>query len=108
MTYLFLQMYLKTEEGEIEAEDVAEESDSEISQADKKICVNIEESLPIYASMTQQDVDSCVVCEHEIHVHSFWLALNSPYFRGLFFSSGMKETKDKKVSMDILLTSPQH
>ena len=45
------------------------------------------------------NLESTVVREHEIHVHSFWLALNSSYFRGLFFSSGMKETKYKKVSV---------
>lgn len=38
-----------------------------------------------------------VIREHQLYVHSFWLALNSSYFRGLFFSSGMKETKVKKV-----------
>lgn len=38
-----------------------------------------------------------LVCEHQLCVHSFWLALNSSYFRGLFFSSGMMETKIKKV-----------
>ncbi|XP_031563053.1 BTB/POZ domain-containing protein POB1-like [Actinia tenebrosa] len=92
----------KTEDVELKTENPVEESDREIiSQADKKICVDIEEFLPIYTFATQQDVDSCVVCEHEIYVHSFWLALNSPYFRGLFFSSGMKETKDKKVVMNV-------
>ena len=39
-----------------------------------------------------------VIREHQLYVHSFWLALNSSYFRSLFFSSGMKETKVKKVS----------
>lgn len=38
-----------------------------------------------------------VIREHQLCVHSFWLALNSSYFRSLFFSSGMKETKVKKV-----------
>ena len=38
-----------------------------------------------------------VIREHQLYVHSFWLALNSSYFRSLFFSSGMKETKVKKV-----------
>lgn len=96
----------KTEEAEIETENAVEDSDSEISQADKKICVDVEESLPIYTSVTQQDVESFVVCEHEIYVHSFWLALNSPYFRTLFFSSWMKESKDKKVSMYPLTPPP--
>ena len=43
-----------------------------------------------------------VICEHQLCVHSFWLALNSSYFRSLFFSSGMKETKVKKVGSKIL------
>ncbi|EDO31093.1 predicted protein [Nematostella vectensis] len=47
------------------------------------------------------DVPESVVREYEIHVHSFWLALNSSYFRGLFFSSGMKETRNKKVSINV-------
>ncbi|XP_022783695.1 uncharacterized protein LOC111324413 isoform X2 [Stylophora pistillata] len=42
-----------------------------------------------------------VIREQQLYVHSFWLALNSSYFRGLFFSSGMKETKVKKVEMNI-------
>lgn len=42
-----------------------------------------------------------VIREHQLCVHSFWLALNSSYFRSLFFSSGMKETKVKKVEMNI-------
>ena len=43
-----------------------------------------------------------VIREHQLCVHSFWLALNSSYFRSLFFSSGMKETKVKKVRSKIL------
>ena len=43
-----------------------------------------------------------VIREHQLCVHSFWLALNSSYFRSLFFSSGMKETKVKKVGSKIL------
>ena len=42
-----------------------------------------------------------VIREHQLCVHSFWLALNSSYFRSLFFSSGMKETKVKKVRSKI-------
>ena len=42
-----------------------------------------------------------VIREHQLCVHSFWLALNSSYFRSLFFSSGMKETKVKKVGNKI-------
>jgi hypothetical protein len=91
----------ETEEAESDLEDVVELTDNEIIQADKKICVEIKESHPIDCKNQELDtgeLDTCVVCEHEIYVHSFWLALNSPYFRGLFFSSGMKETKDEKVS----------
>ena len=43
-----------------------------------------------------------VIREQQLCVHSFWLALNSSYFRSLFFSSGMKETKVKKVGSKIL------
>ena len=42
-----------------------------------------------------------VIREQQLCVHSFWLALNSSYFRSLFFSSGMKETKVKKVGSKI-------
>lgn len=69
----------------------AVECEEEIVQADKRVRI---EELTV---LSDKEVDSCVVCEHEIFVHSFWLALNSPFFRGLFFSSGMKETKDNKV-----------
>ena len=47
-----------------------------------------------------------VIREHQLCVHSFWLALNSSYFRSLFFSSGMKETKVKKVGSKIPRSVP--
>lgn len=71
------------------------EKEDEIIQADKRVC--IEDQIETENMASADDVDSYVVCEHEMYVHSFWLALNSPFFRGLFFSSGMKETKDNKV-----------
>ena len=49
---------------------------------------------------TSEDLNSTVIREHQIYVHSFWLSLNSSFFRSLFYSSGMKETKDKQVSSD--------
>lgn len=69
------------------------EKEEEIIQADKRVCIEEVHQ----TDLLQNDIDSCVVCQHEIYVHSFWLALNSPFFRGLFFSSGFKETKDNKV-----------
>ena len=38
--------------------------------------------------------------EHKIFVHSCWLAVQSPYFRALFYS-GMKESQSKEVTMKI-------
>jgi hypothetical protein len=40
--------------------------------------------------------------QHKIYVHSFWLAIHSPYFRSLFHSSGMKENQEKEVHVKIL------
>ena len=39
--------------------------------------------------------------QHKVHVHSFWLSLQSPYFRALFHSSGMKEAEQKEIHMKI-------
>ena len=39
--------------------------------------------------------------QHKIHVHSFWLSVQSPYFRSLFYSSGMKENYDKEVHVKV-------
>ena len=39
--------------------------------------------------------------QHQIHVHSFWLSIQSPYFRSLFYSSGMKENQDKVVHVKV-------
>ena len=39
--------------------------------------------------------------QHQIHVHSFWLSIQSPYFRSLFYSSGMKENQDKVVHIKV-------
>ena len=39
--------------------------------------------------------------QQKIYVHSFWLSLQSPYFRALFHSSGMKETEEKEIHMKI-------
>ena len=39
---------------------------------------------------------------HKIHIHSFWLSVQSPYFRALLHSSGMKETSDEQVHLKIL------
>ncbi|XP_028401277.1 kelch-like protein 4 [Dendronephthya gigantea] len=37
----------------------------------------------------------------KICVHSVWLSVQSPYFRSLFHSSGMKETQDTEVHIKI-------
>ena len=39
--------------------------------------------------------------QHKIFVHSFWLSVQSPFFRSLFYSSGMKECNEKEVHMKI-------
>jgi hypothetical protein len=39
--------------------------------------------------------------QHKIYVHSFWLSVQSPYFRSLFHSSGMKENQEKEVHVKI-------
>jgi hypothetical protein len=39
--------------------------------------------------------------QHKIYVHGLWLAVQSPYFRLLLHSSGMKETHDTEVHLKI-------
>ena len=39
--------------------------------------------------------------QHKIYVHSFWLSVQSPYFRSLFYSSGMKENKEQEVHVNV-------
>ena len=39
--------------------------------------------------------------QHKIFVHGVWLAVQSPYFRSLLHSSGMKETHDTEVHLKI-------
>ena len=39
--------------------------------------------------------------QHQIHVHGFWLSIQSPYFRSLFYSSGMKENKSEVVHVKV-------
>ncbi|CAB4030041.1 BTB POZ domain-containing POB1 [Paramuricea clavata] len=39
--------------------------------------------------------------QHKIYVHGLWLAVQSPYFRSLLHSSGMKETHDTEVHLKI-------
>ena len=39
--------------------------------------------------------------QHKIFVHSFWLSVQSPFFRSLFYSSGMKECNEKEVHIKI-------
>lgn len=52
-------------------------------------------------SKVEDDLSSTVIKEYEIHVHSFWLSLNSSFFGSLFYSSGMKETKDNQVVINV-------
>ena len=39
--------------------------------------------------------------QHKINIHSFWLSVQSTYFRSLLHSSGMKETYDTEVHLKI-------
>lgn len=39
--------------------------------------------------------------QRKIYVHSFWLSVQSPYFRSLFYTSGMKENKDAEVHVKV-------
>ncbi|XP_028412731.1 kelch-like protein 7 [Dendronephthya gigantea] len=53
---------------------------------------------------TKQILESSILeplRQHKLHVHSFWLAIQSAYFRSLFCSSGMKESREKEVHMKI-------
>ena len=39
--------------------------------------------------------------EQRLFIHSSWLAVQSPYFRALFYSSGMKESLSKEIVLNV-------
>ncbi|XP_046861407.1 kelch-like protein diablo isoform X2 [Xenia sp. Carnegie-2017] len=47
-------------------------------------------------SDSENGTNASIIREHKIFVHSSWLAVQSNYFRSLFFS-GMKESKSREV-----------
>lgn len=75
------------------------ETNARFTAAEEDACTT--NNSVINASEEDLALTDTVLREHQLCVHSFWLALNSSYFRSLFFSSGMKETKVKKVEMNI-------
>ncbi|XP_029197096.2 uncharacterized protein [Acropora muricata] len=76
-------------------------SNDTIAPGGESACMEVTAESVANSSDDDSSLDETLVCEHQLCVHSFWLALNSSYFRGLFFSSGMMETKIKKVEMNI-------
>lgn len=76
-------------------------SNDTIAPGGESACMEVTTESVANSSDDDSSLDETLVCEHQLCVHSFWLALNSSYFRGLFFSSGMMETKIKKVEMNI-------
>ena len=61
-------------------------------------------SSTVYTAEESTGVDkkrSPCLRQRRIHVHSFWLAIQSPYFRSLLFSSGMKENREKEIHLKI-------
>lgn len=77
------------------------QSNDTIAPGGESACMEVAAESVANSSDDDSSLDETLVCEHQLCVHSFWLALNSSYFRGLFFSSGMMETKIKKVEMNI-------
>ena len=55
----------------------------------------------IFQSVERLDNLNEPLRQHRIHVHGLWLAVQSPYFRKLLYSSGMKETHDTEVHLKI-------
>ena len=74
-------------------------SSSSFASVEDEACNRATENSVLKTSEEDLAFADTVIREHQLCVHSFWLALNSSYFRSLFFSSGMKETKVKKVSI---------
>lgn len=62
---------------------------------EEEVCVHTTDNSVVKASEADLALANTLIREHQLCVHSFWLALNSSYFRSLLFSSGMKETKLK-------------
>ncbi|XP_015771361.1 PREDICTED: uncharacterized protein LOC107349696 [Acropora digitifera] len=78
------------------------QSNDTIAPGGESACMEVAAESVANSSDDDSSLDETLVCEHQLCVHSFWLALNSSYFRGLFFSSGMMETKIKKVGSHFL------
>lgn len=76
-------------------------SNAIVAPGGQAACSQVNEASAVNANDDDLSLVDTLVGEHQLCVHSFWLALNSSYFRSLFFSSGMMETKIKKVEMNI-------
>ena len=59
-----------------------------------------QKAINIDPSETQENLNE-TLRQHKIYVHGVWLAVQSPYFRSLLYSSGMKETHDTEVHLKI-------
>ena len=55
---------------------------------------------------SHRDSEDEIIRQHKFYIHSLWLAVQSSYFRSLFFS-GMKESSATEVHVQILASEEQ-
>ena len=77
-----------------------DENDADLSLTNKE---QVEDSNEIFSEDNESfsTNESQVIRQHKFYIHSTWLAVQSSYFRSLFYS-GMKESNVKEVHVQIL------
>ena len=90
-----------------ESEITDHDNDANLSPNDKKQRENSNEiSSESNEEMSYPTSEGEIIRQHKFYIHSSWLAVQSSYFRSLFFS-GMKESSATKVHVQILESEEQ-
>jgi hypothetical protein len=90
-------------QSENETQDLAYEQDSKTNEIDSPTTQDSTEVVAARAEKPNRNSENFnePLRQHKIYVHSFWLSVQSPYFRSLFYSSGMKENQDTEVHVKV-------
>ena len=90
-----------------ESENSNDDNDANPSLNDKEQRENSNEILSESNEATSYPTsEGEIIRQHKFYIHSTWLAVQSSYFRSLFFS-GMKESSATKVHVQILASEEQ-
>ena len=90
-------------ENESEGQNLACEQDSNVDESNSLTIQDSAEDTATKVENPGQNSENFnePLRQHKIYVHSFWLSVQSQYFRSLFYSSGMKENHDKEVHVKV-------